>query len=331
MRDVEGMTFSQIGALLGMHEEAARSRWRRAEKSGKIPTPDCVATGIKPGDTLPDEDEVYRRACEEWNKTRRWIEKGQSQELEFSHGPVALAFVADAHCGASGVDYPRLFAEAELIRETPGMYAGTVGDLVDSFIVSARFVRLRIGMRLSVPDEWALARRYLRVLGPKLKISVTGNHDDWMLALSGINYFDDVLREVAPECLHAVAEARLTVKVGSVSWPGRIRHKWRGSSIYNETHGIERAAKWDQDFEWAVGAHTHRGGVCRSFTHAGQGALGIMCGTYKRVDDFAIQGGFPKSGNSTAVAIVFDDETESMTGFSSLEACAKYMGALYGA
>jgi len=277
----------------------------------------------------PDEDEVYERALKEWERTRELEKRRANQSLEFSHGPVALVSVADLHLGGSGVDYPRLFAEAELIASTPGMFLVLVGDLVDSFIVG-RLVQHRLGTRLNITDEWALLRRYLRIVGLKVRASIGGNHDYWHTMLSGIDYLREVLARVAPDAIYDQDDARITVKVGSAEWPGRIRHKWAGNSIYNETHGPERAAKWDQDFVWSIGAHTHRGGVARSFNHAGRSGWAMMCGSYKRVDKFARQQGFPKPNNSAAVALVFDEETGSMTGFDNLQMCAKFMRELYG-
>jgi hypothetical protein len=271
---------------------------------------------------------VYRRAAAEWERTRELVEAQCTQRLLFSHGPVAMAWMADLHLGGSGVDYPRLFAEARAIVETPGMFIGTVGDVVDSWIVG-RLQRMRFGTRLSIPDEWALVRKFLRLIAPKLRVAVSGNHDDWTILLAGVDYFADVLRQVDANCIYGQSEARLTVQVGAAEWPGRIRHKWRGSSIYNPTHGIERAAKWDQDFAWAVGAHTHQGGVVRSFNHAGVSGMAAMCGSYKRVDGYAIAEGFPRPNVSTAVVLVFDDETDSITGFDNLEMAMAFMSTMY--
>lgn len=55
-----------------------------------------------------------------------------------------------------------------------------------------------------------------------------------------------------------------------------------------------------------------------------------MVGTYKRVDPYARRLGFPKSNQSAAVAIVYDDESRSMTGFDNLFVAAQFMRRMYG-
>ena len=320
-----GHTWREICGTLGIKKEAARSRYRNFKKKKRSPT--CTATGVMT-DEPPDEDEVYRRACREWEKTRELEERRNAQSLEFSRGPVALVAAADLHLGGGGVDYPRVFEEAELIANTPGMYLILLGDLVDNFIVSS-LIKLRLFTRLTITDEWTLVRRYLRIVGPKVRATVGGNHDYWLTMLSGIDYLRDTLAAIVPGTIYDQDDAKITVRIGKTEWPGRIRHKWRGTSIYNETHGIERAAKWDQDFLWAIGAHTHRDGVVRSFNHAGRQGWSAMCGSYKRVDHYATQGGFPNANNSIAIALVFDEDTGSITGFDNLEMCARFMRKLY--
>lgn len=289
--------------------------------------PKCEVVGIAAGEQ-PDEDEVYERAVKAWGREQQLELRRSEQHFSFSHGPVALVFIADLHLGGTGVDYPRLFAEAELISDTPGMFLVLVGDMVDNFIVNG-LLRLRMGTQLTINDEWVLLRRYLRIVAHKVIASIGGNHEYWVTMFAGIDYLRDIVSSVAPGAIYDQDDARVTVRVGDVSWPGRIRHRWQGKSIYNDTHGIERAAKWDQGFVWGVGAHDHASGLARGFNIGGRSGMAVKCGSYKRVDKFARQVGFPKHNNSTAVAIVFDDETESMTGFESLKMCARFMRELY--
>lgn len=252
----------------------------------------------------PDEDEVYERALAEWRKTRELIRRRSSQHLRFESGPVCVVWLADLHLGGAGIDYPRVFEEAQIVADTPGMWAATVGDLVDQFILG-RMAQERMETRLSIPDEWVLLRRYLRILGPKLLICVRGNHDGWIKALSGVDYFRDVVAEIAPDVLYNASDCRFRLEVGAHAWRVRVRHKWRGSSIYNPSHGIERAAKWDQNFDVGVGAHTHRGGFARGFSAGGRDCMAVMCGTYKRHDNYAEAQGFHAARRTTGVATIF--------------------------
>lgn len=327
LRDEEGLTWRQIANVLNIKKEAARSRYRNSDPLLRPPPP-CISTGVMAAGELPDEDEVYAQAIAGWEETRKLEERRNSQVLEFPYGPVAFVWMADQHLGGKGVDYPRAFAEAEIVQATPGMFAGTVGDLLDAFIID-RLLKIRLGEVFSIPEEFALVRRYLRILGSKLKISIGGNHDFWFNWLTGIDYFREVLADITPGVIYDTDDCRVALRVGEAEFRGRIRHKWRGQSIYNPTHGAERAAKWDQDFEWAVGAHTHACGVARGFTAGGESGIAVQCGSYKVVDDYARRMGFPMPNKSTAVTIVFDEETHSMTGFENLEFAAQFMRRMY--
>ncbi len=323
----EGWTWVKIGECFGLGEDAPRklvARWRKRRKA-----PTAEINGLTAADIdWPDEEEVFHRACQEWQKTKIRLKREVDQYIKFDHGPVGIAFVADLHCGGKGVNYPRMFEEAEIISKTPGLYLFTVGDLVDNFIIG-NLIRERLNSRLAIRDEWALVRRYLRLVSSKLLGAVAGNHEKWHTTLTGVDYFKNELAQINRNCLYDKDDVRAQVRIGGETWPLRVRHQWQGSSIYNSTHGIERAAKWDQDFLIGVGAHDHINGACRSFNIGGEQGMAVKAGTYKVYDDYAKKHGFPKSGPSVAATVIFDDDPPSLTGFTSLEAAARYLRNLY--
>lgn len=284
-------------------------------------------TGVRAAEPL-DENEVYARAVAEWEKTRRLETRRQNQVIKFHGGPVCVVFLADQHVGDDGTDYPRMFQDAQVIAATPGMWAITVGDVLNQFVIG-KLRQARDQARLNIPDEWALTRRYLRLLAPKLLASVAGNHDNWTTLLTGLDYFREVVGSIRPDVLYDADDAKILLKVGSREWPGRIRHQWSGKSIYNPTHGIERLARQDGDFVWGIGGHTHASGVCREFNNAGSVGMAGLCGSYKTVDAYARKHGFARPNGSAAIAILFDETTGSMTGFSDLGMAAWVMNRIY--
>ena len=323
--DGERETWPEIGNRYGVSGDAVRKWYSR-----NVGPPKAEISGLTAADNRwPDEEEVFERACREWEKTAIRLAREVDQYIAFERGPVGIAFVADLHCGGKGVNYPRMFEEAEVIAETPGLFAFAVGDLVDNFVIG-KLMRERLNARLSIRDEWALVRRYLRLVGGKLVGACSGNHERWFPALTGVDYFKQELAQVNRDCLYDKDDIRAQVRVGGATWPMRVRHQWRGSSIYNSTHGIERAFKWDGgDFLIGVGAHDHVNGSCRTFNAGGKQGMAVKAGTYKVDDSFARRRGFPKSGPSTAAVVVFDDDPPSMTGFTCLTAAARYLDALY--
>lgn len=287
------------------------------------------STGVQASEQpLLDEAAIIERARQAHRVTAKLQARRQSQRLEFSHGPVALVEVADVHLGNSGTDYDRAFEEAELIAGTPGMYAIFAGDILDNFIVG-RLRQARDDSCFRIDEEWVLARHYLKIIAAKLVVVVSGNHDQWVHLLTGVDYFREVVASIRPTVIYDTDDALVAVRVGDWEVPLRIRHKWRGNSIYNPTHGIERAMKWDKGFLVGMGAHTHVSGVVRSTNVGGVNGMAMLAGAYKRVDTYARTCGFPESNASTAVTVVFDDEDRSLTGFDNLWTAARYMNTMY--
>lgn len=275
----------------------------------------------------PDEEAVYKKAVDVWKRTANRLSVWEAQAIRFRKGPVCLVFVADLHLGNSGTNYPRIFGELEMILQAPNTWLVTVGDLLDNFVIG-KLQAARMGAEMGIPEEWALVRRYLRMAAPKLVLSVGGNHEFWAAKLTGIDYFAEVLTQTAASgTLYHPHDARVNLVVGRSQLRLRIRHKWRGSSIYNATHGIERAAKWDHDFDIGVGAHTHVSGLVREFNNAGKTGLALQCGSYKVVDEYAISGGFARPNTNTAVALIADQEGRFM-GTSDLKLAVGMMSRL---
>lgn len=275
-----------------------------------------------------DEDRILENAIAQWRETEQKIIRRATQSISFDSGPICFAFAADLHLGDHGTNYPRVFDEADIIAKTPGMFVVTVGDMVNNFVIG-KLRQARDESRIAISDEWVLTRRYLNSIAPKWLAAVAGNHDNWTNLLAGIDYFRDVAASIKPNLIYDSDDARIMVKVADVEYPIRIRHQWRGSSIYNPTHGIERAFTADHDFTLGVGAHTHVSGVARSFNASGENGLAVLCGSYKRFDMYAHRLGFPKPNRSTAVAVIFEPYAKTMIGCDNLEAAARIMRGYY--
>ena len=284
--------------------------------------------GVQADGIEPDEDDVFKRACNEYEKVRAVNDRKLKQHIDFDGGPIALVWAADHHFGDAGVDYERAFAEARIVQDTPGMYMGIGGDMANSFIIGT-LRSARDEARISIPDEWALVKRYLRLAADKLLFIVPGNHIEWVRMLTGIDYFADVVGHLTDNVIYDNDEILFELNVGNWSVPCRARHKWRGLSQWNDTHEIEKAAKFDQDFIIGFGAHTHKSGLCRDMNVGGRDGMALLAGSYKRYDPYARRMGFYKPNCSTAVAVVIDEEHRSLTGFNNLETCASYMNYVY--
>jgi hypothetical protein len=276
-------------------------------------------------DPAPDAAEIWRRAVA---VSEHKLERpARAATLTFPYGPVCVVFSADWHLGSDGTNYARLEDELGLIVDTPGMYAGFVGDMVDNFIIG-KLLGLRMATSFHVTEEWAMARYALEMIAPKLLFAVGGNHDAWTTKAAGIDYLADMVKQVAAVPYDA-DDLTVDLHVGRTCYTIRARHKWRLNSMLNPTHGIEQASRFDKGrpFDVGVGAHTHASGLSREFNNGGRTGLAVLCGAYKREDDFARQMGFPAPNQATSVAVIFDEA--GIWGTSNLTAAADYMRRLY--
>lgn len=317
---------------VGTFDDKAAAREARdcalaAQQAPTVKGDDWEATGVL-AFSPPDEQAAYQRAVNEYRATAQVEIQKASQRLRFAASLVCMVFVCDLHFGDAGTDVQRAFDEAQLIDDMPNTYCADLGDKLNQFIMDWA-MSIRLDSRQSIGDEWALLKLYLKRIAPKLRISVGGNHDAWIKRLSGVDWFREVFGQLAPDVIYDAYDNRVVIEVAGVEFPIRLRHSWRGHSIYNLTHGIERAARFDdKDFVLGVGAHTHASGVARGFNVGSQDCLAVLCGSYKRLDAYQREKGLPHANDSTAVAVIFDAETQSMIGCNNLEMAAKIMNRL---
>jgi hypothetical protein len=284
--------------------------------------------GVK-ADESRDWKEALQRAKSAFNRVKEVAQRKANQAIRFDSGPIVIVFFGDQHFGGEGIDYERCFLEAEIVAATPGMYAVLMGDNTNNFIIG-KLASVRFGDSLSIPDEGLLQAHYFEILCEKLLAVIGGNHDGWSAKLLGIDVFRHAVAKASPDVIYAADDCTVDVHVDDFKVTIRMRHKWQGTSIYNATHGQERSAKFDGPVaDVYVGAHTHVGGLARSFVQNGDTAWALQVGTYKVIDKFAAEIGFPRPNRATAVAIMIDPETRSITPFDNLLTAAKILSAIY--
>ena len=274
---------------LKMHDDAGVRRWMSFDTEDEaIAYVEHLAQGVQ-------------RIDDVWSRLERKTITTPYHEVELPEEPYGLVFLSDLHFGSPHTDYRQARLDAEVIRDTPGMYAVFHGDGIDNWIIP-KMAGLQRGQAVDFDDEWALLRRWLSILGDKLIIVVAGNHDNWTYTLGGIDFLQNL---VDPAIFYDPQQILFTVSSGEHQLRVCVRHKWRGQSILNPTHGMERAAR-DIDADVYVGGHTHIATLARQFSVRERDRLALLTGTYKRYDTYARQLGLPPSQHSGAGALVID-------------------------
>jgi hypothetical protein len=286
------------------------------------PLPEIIGAGP---DVDVDIEAIKQEASRRFRDKARRAAQKDKQRIVFGHGPVCIIFGGDQHIGNQGSDIDRMFEEQEMIRSVPGSYFWQMGDVVDQFILG-RLISENWKPSTPIPEQWWIAEDYIKGFADRLLAVNAGNHDAWAQKASGV----DRMRDITPNgVLYDADTIRATVEVGDKQFRIWSRHKWRGSSMYNMTHGQERGIRFDSPrFDVYVGAHRHTGAVARELIHDGQRKIAIQTGSYKLFDDYADAEGFPKHDASTVCALILND-TGSFFAMSDLRSALEYMEAVY--
>jgi hypothetical protein len=322
--EIEAARAERDGLLAEMTAERDewQARQRQTDQARRL-NGDVETVGVTAGEE-PDPDEVLARACAEWDRTLAAETRRQNQTLVFPGRVATIVGIGDVHAGSAGVNYPRAIEEAELIRDTPGMYCVLLGDMIDNFVVPKLVQKIRTGTRLTIPDEAVIAKRYLSILAPKIVGVVSGNHEGWTQQLVGLDYFASLLGDINPLCLYDPFNLWATVQVGDFSQRMAVSHLWRGVSMYNPTHAFIRARKMDgKPFDFGFGAHTHLCGSYQSFPDDGQTVLALLAGSYKRVDDLARRLNLAQPNKATAISVMLDAREHALLPFDDLHLAAR--------
>jgi len=268
-----------------------------------------------------DEADLWHRAERIQDRHERMEAKRREQHITIT-GKQAFgwAWLSDLHFGGT-TDYRQIRADAELIRDTPRMWCAFNGDGLNNWIVQ-KLGHLQRGHSLSLDDEWQLFLSFLRMVKAKLKVVALGNHELWSLVLGGV---DPVRNAVADyQVLYDEYEVTYRLHLGDASWLVKQRHQWRGSSVFNPTHGIE--VGWQRgscEFDIGVGGHTHIGTTCRPFFRHGVKKYAVLIGTYSQ-NGYGRQLGMAPTVGSGCGAMIFQNDGK-VTFFEDLQTAGEFL------
>ncbi len=284
--------------------------------------------------SLPDADEpiddLIDRSCERYERRQKrrdaeaWVPINVPDE---PGKPFAVLLMGDTHIDDDDCAWPLLRKHVHMVRDTPGVYAAFVGDIANSWI--GRLSRLYANQQTTKHDSLRLAEWYFSTLGHRLLVATLGNHDNWSDAP-----ILQLLNQHGSGAYFPNWEARVTLKLGDAEWRMHMAHSFRGTSIYNSTHGPSRAAMFSGGAaELYVAGHTHQFGY-QSFTIAETGAFVHTVRTrgYKGWDEHALVNGFPQGEAGHSVLAIFKPNATTPAGritiFADVEAGVEVLKAM---
>jgi hypothetical protein len=208
--------------------------------------------------------------------------------------PILLVPFADIHGGAEEVDYKRFAQEVEMVGETDGVYAISLGDLTDSMFWGGSGQDKDLG---SYEEQNGYMRSVFKYLTGRRKMlaSWAGDHDKWSADRGETIYRQFV--EMGVYYLEGVSYMTLNVN----DTPYRIvgAHRHNGYSIYNKSQAAQRIFRdsgWGADI--ALVAHNHKKGYnpqpFKGFGGDEYVVHLIQLAPYKYSDEYLRKKGYPR-------------------------------------
>jgi len=214
-------------------------------------------------------------------------------------GPVGILHFGDPHTDGD-TDLHQLEEHARIVRETPGLFAGNIGDQQNNWI--GRLQRLYGEQSTSAKEAWILTEHFLGMVKDWLYL-VGGNHDAWVGANDPLQW---IMRGNSGPVEYHGCRLNLTFPNGR-EVRVNARHDFQGHSQWNVVHGPSKAAQMGWRDHILVCGHKHTTGytivkdpASDLISHA------IRVATYKIHDEHARAQGFPDHNISPCCVTVID-------------------------
>lgn len=283
----------------------------------------------------PDRVEVTTEAEPPHDAARAWklAEDENARRIEYARARgrftatlpaevCALAFVSDQHIApGTPVDMRRMREDAELIRDTPGLYVMLGGDGVDNHIKHRAAV---MAARSQPHDQYLLFEWYLEILAPKVIAMISGNHDKWTDEIGGVDMLSRIAK--SQRLFYAPSEAIGDLQVGEVSYKVGLRHQYRMNSSFNQCHAVKQWFRNGVE-SWDIGCvcHHHEAAI-EAFNGHGLRRWACRPGAYQVTSAYSHQYGFNDSEPTCPTFLLYPDQRR-IIGFVDVRDAVKCLRA----
>jgi len=303
----------QLGSInkAAEHLGVSRRGAQGAVKRHAASIADLAAPEVPKAEPLPDDDlpieEIIDMQARRFEKRHAHTAAKRWRVFDVPiKGPYALMFVGDPHVDDNGCNWPLLKSHCELARDTEGVYAVNIGDATNNW--TGRLARLWAEQDTSASTARRMAEWLLSKSGMPWFMWLHGNHDLWDGPV-GASWFE-------AKRPHFVAMEDWQAKITLRSPNGHelrvwAAHNFKGNSIWNNMHGLERAAQMQDWAHLYVAGHHHDTGLRqgenphRNFCYWLARARG-----YKFIDHYADLHGFGSHQHGASVLAVIDPEAD---------------------
>lgn len=326
-------TFARLGTISGTarelkaHKKTVRKALAAAEPAAPPAAPSFSIAPLPSGD-VPVE-ELIRSKVERFSRKREAEQARDRIVVKINEaGPVGILHLGDPHVDDDGCDLEKLLADVEIVMNTPGLYAGILGDMTNNWV--GRLTSLYANQTTTQRDGFRIARHIIERLKSKLIYMIGGNHDLWSGATDPLEWF----MHQAPGVYEPARVAlRFEFPKGQPIL-ARLHHQFPGNSMWNPAHSVGRAAQTGYDDHLLMQGHIHKSGYMVVKQPTGRITHCLQVGAYKYFDAYARDKGFRDHQISPSVLTVIDpmasEEAGLVTVFTNTQHGAQFLSMLRG-
>lgn len=324
---------TSVAESIGVTKWAAHSAMKTLRRKGLISASGSLSEaseGYFEVDRPPEQERTVTELLEarkgEYERQRKYADFVKRIPVKIkADGPIGITHIGDPHLDNSGTDIAQIERHIQIIRNTDGMFGANVGDAQDNWV--GRLSHLYSKTTVSQAESWKLVEWMVNEI-PWLYI-VGGNHDAW----SGER---DPLKYIIGNCRKIGFHKNWQVRMGLRFPNGRdvtlnCRHDFAGHSQWNIMHGPAKAVKMGVRDNLLICGHKHSTGYgVDKDPVSGKLSHFLRVGSYKKIDDYAEQGGFLDQNITPAAVTIIDptyeqDDPRQITVFLSVEEGAEFL------
>jgi len=219
--------------------------------------------------------------------------------------PIGINWFGDPHLGSTGCNVPLLRRDINIVKTTLGLYAANIGDTVDNW--GGRLLRLYSESNISRDRERRLATWFLKEANIPWVLWLLGNHD----VMDGA--FEAHLRAINANIIPLVDwRARFKLRFSNgFEIKVDAAHDFKGHSLWNELHSLDRVALHDEYAHLYIAGHRHLCGTKQRELPGGLMTTLVRTRGYKFIDQYHDRVQFPHHTYGASVVTVFDPTPRS--------------------
>lgn len=164
---------ARAAVAMGITASGFKHRLRAARSADLSPPKKDFEVALLPSEELTlEEIKAHRRKVYERKDAGAKARKLIPVKVNLQ-GPIGILHFGDPHVDDDGCDFPLLESHVELVRKTPGLLAGNVGDLHNNWV--GRLAKLYAQQSTTARQSWMLVEWLVTTVN--WLYIVKGNHD----------------------------------------------------------------------------------------------------------------------------------------------------------